>query len=129
VFGKIQRRGPREIRTKGWSYAAIARKLGYQDARAAWHAAQLSSAQRLRDQEAAWRNHEERTGHPPQTRQQPTETERELEQAIATIATIAQQLEAIEAMRRLTMGDGRSAKSACCARRLSRCGRRETRAK
>ena len=99
MFGKIQRRGPRDIRIKGWSYAAIARKLGYRAARGAWLAAQLSSAQRLRDQEAAWRNHEERTGHPPQTRQQPTE--RELEQAIAAIA---QQLEAIEAMRRLTIG-------------------------
>jgi len=69
----------------GWSYAAIARELGYWDARGAWRA-----VQRLRDQEAAWHNYDERTGHHPQMRHQLTE--RELEQAIEAIE---QQKEAI----------------------------------
>jgi hypothetical protein len=85
VFGKIQRRGHREIRIKGWRYAAIVRKLVHRDARGDWRA-----VQRLRDQVAARRHYEERTGHHSQTRHQPTE--RELEQAIEAIE---QQKEAI----------------------------------
>jgi hypothetical protein len=118
VFGKIQRRGHREILIIGWSYAAIARKLGYRDAPGAWRA-----VQRLRDQEAAWHNYEECTGHHPQTRHQPTE--RELEQAIEAIE---QQIEAIK--RYETLDDRRltSAKRLLLRQTLVEM-RRETRAK
>lgn len=65
-----------ELYTQGWSYAAIARKLGYADTSGAWRA-----VQRLRDKEAAWDNYERRTGHRLYSRHQPTA--HELEAAIA----------------------------------------------
>lgn len=59
-----------ELHIRGWSYEAIARRLGYRDASGAWRA-----VQRIRDQEAAWRNYEQRTGHHPYSRHQPTPAE------------------------------------------------------
>lgn len=59
-----------ELHRRGWTYKQIARQLGYADASGAWRA-----EQRLRDQQTAWLNYEERTGHRPYNRHQPTPQE------------------------------------------------------
>lgn len=61
-----------DLHCKGWTLQRIARKLGYADASGVWRA-----LQRIRDEEAAWRNYEDRTGHRPYHRHRPTRGEME----------------------------------------------------
>lgn len=74
IAAKMKALDALELHAHGWTYERIARRLGYRDASGAWRA-----VQRIRDQEAAWRNYEARTGHKPYSRHQPTR--HELEQA------------------------------------------------
>lgn len=57
VAAKLKAIEAEKLHIQGWTYAAIARKLGYQTPSGVWRA-----IQRLRDYRAAWVNYERRTG-------------------------------------------------------------------
>lgn len=78
VAAKLKSLQALELHAKGYTYAQIARKLGYRDTSGAWRA-----VQRVRDDDAAWSNYERRTGHKPYSRHQPTHGE--LQRALAVM--------------------------------------------